>query len=94
MAIVSGIKFQAKIGEVNELEEGLKEYVSLAKKVGSTMALIRAASGPAGVIWTLTLYETPGELDSTRECRNSFSGRCKTLEHSSRLYFGTTATSG
>tara|TARA_B100000586_G_C20107689_1_gene428227 strand:- start:664 stop:1311 length:648 start_codon:yes stop_codon:yes gene_type:complete len=67
MAIVSGIKFQAKIGEVNELEDGLKEYVSLAKKVGSTMALIRAASGPAGVFWTLTLYETPGELDSTRE---------------------------
>ena len=43
MAIVSGIKFQAKIGEVNELEDGLKEYVSLAKKVGSTMALIRPA---------------------------------------------------
>jgi hypothetical protein len=67
MAIVSGIKFQAKIGEANELEEELKKYVSLAKKVGSTMALIRAASGPAGVFWTLTLYETPGELDSTRE---------------------------
>ena len=67
MTIVSMIAFQAKINEVTELEDGLKQYVSRAKQVGSTMALIRATTGPMGLFWTLTLYETPGEMASTRE---------------------------
>ena len=67
MTIVSMIAFQAKINEVTELEDGLKQYVSRAKQVGSTMALIRATTGPMGLFWTLTLYETPGEMVSRRE---------------------------
>lgn len=67
MTIVSMIAFQAKINEVAELEDGLKQYVSCAKQVGSTMALIRATTGPMGLFWTLTLYETRGEMASTRE---------------------------
>ena len=67
MTIVSMIAFQAKINEVTELEDGLKQYVSRAKQVGSTMALIRATTGPMGLFWTLTLYETLGEMASTRE---------------------------
>ena len=67
MTIVSMIAFQAKINEVTELSDGLKQYVSRAKQLGSRMALIRATTGPMGLFWTLTLYETPGEMASTRE---------------------------
>ena len=67
MTIVSMIAFQAKINEVTELADGLKQYVSRAKQLGSRMALIRATTGPMGLFWTLTLYETPGEMASTRE---------------------------
>ena len=67
MTIVSMIAFQAKINEVTELADGLKQYVSRAKQLGSRMALIRATTGPMGLFWTLTLYETPGEMANTRE---------------------------